>query len=246
MTQQVKIDRGAGISLWRQIAEWLKAEIASGTYAKDARVPTEAEIAARFDVNRHTVRRAIAALTNDGILRADQGRGTYVASTPLAYPISRRTRFSEIVSAQDKTPTGKMTAAAEEEADALIATQLGVNIGTPLWRIGTLRVVDGFPVLVSTSWLEKARFGNLPEIYDASNSFTECMKQAGVTDYTRKSTKVTAELIEPSDAIQLGLGEGQPVLVVESVNVGPDGQPVQYTRSRMAADRIQLVIENDG
>lgn len=243
---QSRIDRGAGIAVWRQIAEWLKGEIAAGTYAKGTRVPTESEIAARFEVNRHTVRRAIAALTSDGILRADQGRGTYVASTPLTYPISRRTRFSEIMTAQHKTPTGRMIGSAEEEADALIAAQLAISVGTPLWRIETLRVVDGFPVLVATSWLEKERFPDLLTDYGASNSFTEVMAQAGIQDYLRKSTKVSAELIEPADALQLGLPEGQPVLVVESINVTLEGTPVQYTRTRMAADRMQLVFENDG
>lgn len=240
---QARIDRGTGIALWRQIAEWLRAEIAAGTYEAGARVPTEAEIAARFEVNRHTVRRAIAALIADGILRADQGRGTFVASAPISYPIRRRTRFSEIVSSQDKTPTGRMTGCAEEEADAFLAAQLELAVGTLLWRIETLRVVDGLPVLVATSWIEKSRFPDLPDIYGETNSFTLALARAGVDDYSRRSTRVSAELIERGDALQLGLEDGQPVLVLDSVNVTPDGRPVQYTRTRMAADRMQLVIE---
>ncbi|WP_417687535.1 phosphonate metabolism transcriptional regulator PhnF [Roseibium sp.] len=244
MTTQVKIDRGAGIAVWRQIAEWLKAEIAAGTYAEGARVPTEADIAGRFDVNRHTVRRAIAALTAEGILRADQGRGTFVAATAIDYPIRSRTRFSEIISGQDRTPSGRMIGSGTEPADALLSEALSVPLGTPLLRIETLRVVDGIPVLVGTSWFEQARFPGLLAAYAETGSFTKALSVCGIDDYTRKQSKVTAELVDQEDAAVLGLVSGQPVLVVESLNVDPQGTATQYTRTRMAADRLQVVIEN--
>lgn len=244
MTTQVKIDRGAGIAVWRQIAEWLKGQIASGAFTTGSRLPTEGEIAAQFAVNRHTVRRAIAELTAEGLLRADQGRGTFVAAKPLDYPIRPRTRFSEIVSGQDKTPSGRMIGTGIEQADALIAGELKIPAGTPLLRIETLRVVDGTPVLVGTSWFEQARFPGLVAAYAETGSFTEALRRCGVEDYTRKETRVSAELIDTQDGALLEITPGQPVLVVESVNVDPDGRPTQYTRTRMAADRIQVVIES--
>ncbi|MEJ8476366.1 phosphonate metabolism transcriptional regulator PhnF [Roseibium sp. H3510] len=241
---QVKIDRGAGIAVWRQIAEWLKAEIAQGTFVTGAKLPTESDIAARFQVNRHTVRRAIAALTGEGLLRADQGRGTFVASTPMNYPIGARTRFSEIVSGQDKTPSGRMIGTGVEDADALIAGQLQMQVGAPLLRIETLRVVDGTPVLVGTSWFEQARFPGLVAAYAETGSFTEALRLCGVEDYSRRETRVSAELVDSQDIALLEIAAGQPVLIVESVNVDPQDRPVQYTRTRMAADRIQLVVES--
>ncbi|WP_417671270.1 phosphonate metabolism transcriptional regulator PhnF [Roseibium sp.] len=244
MTTQVKIDRGAGIAVWRQISEWLKTEIAAGRFAEGARLPAEADIASRFEVNRHTVRRAIAVLTSEGILRADQGRGTFVASAPISYPIGARTRFSEIVSGQDRTPSGRMIGSSVEPADAVIAEALSVSAGAPLLRIETLRVADGTPVLVGTSWFDQARFPGLVAAYAETGSFTRALELCGVPDYTRKETRVTAELVAAADAALLGLEPGQPVLVVESVNVDPVDAPVQYTRTRMAAERIQLVIEN--
>ncbi|HHB81205.1 MAG TPA: GntR family transcriptional regulator, partial [Aliiroseovarius sp.] len=48
--------------IWKAIAETLAAEIARGHYAPGAKLPTEAQLARRFGVNRHTVRRATADL----------------------------------------------------------------------------------------------------------------------------------------------------------------------------------------
>ena len=49
---------GRGVAQWRQIADTLRADIAGGTLGPGDQLPTEARLAARFGVNRHTVRRA--------------------------------------------------------------------------------------------------------------------------------------------------------------------------------------------
>ena len=91
MTRQETIERGAGVAVWRQIAERLRTEISLDVWKTHDRLPSEAELADRFGVNRHTVRRAVASLAVEGILRANQGRGTFVAQKPISYPISART-----------------------------------------------------------------------------------------------------------------------------------------------------------
>lgn len=245
MTNHTILDRSAGIAVWRQIMETLKAEIVSGAFEEGSRLPPESDLAKRFGVNRHTVRRAIAALTSEGILRADQGRGTFVASAPLSYPIGPRTRFSEIVSEQDRAPSGRLIGSALEEADALLANQLGISLGTMLIRLETLRVADGVPIIVGTNWFERSRVPSFVADYAETGSITKALELAGIEDYRRKETRITSELVEAKDAQQLGIPLGQPVLVVESVNLDMTGRPIQYTRARAAADRIQLVVNGD-
>src|SRR5688500_18630671 len=91
------VERTEAISAWRQIADRIEDDIVDGRFAPGDRLPIESEFAARFAVNRHTVRRALAALSVKGLVRASPGRGTFVEEK-LAYAIGRRTRFSEIVS----------------------------------------------------------------------------------------------------------------------------------------------------
>lgn len=246
MTNNSSVDRGAGITVWRQIMETLKADIIGGVFEKGSRLPPESDLAARFGVNRHTVRRAIAALTSEGILRADQGRGTFVASAPLSYPIGPRTRFSEIVSGQHRAPSGRLIGSSIVDADVFLANQLGVPLGVPLIRVETLRVADGTPMIVATSWFEQSRVPNLVADYAENGSVTKALKAAGIEDYQRKETRITAELVDAQDARQLGLALGQPVMVMESLNLDDSGKPLQYTRARVAADRIQLVVNGDG
>ena len=56
------IARGRGVTLWRQIVDSLRADIEAGRLKAGEQLPTEPELADRFKVNRHTVRRAMAVL----------------------------------------------------------------------------------------------------------------------------------------------------------------------------------------
>jgi GntR family phosphonate transport system transcriptional regulator len=149
------------------------------------------------------------------------------------------------MSGQDRAPSGRLIGSALEEADALLANQLDVALGTMLIRVETLRVADSVPMIVATSRFEHARVPNFVADYAESGSITEALCLAGIEDYQRKESRITAEIAEARDAQQLGLALGQPVLVVESLNLDMEGKPIQYTRARLAADRMQLIVNGD-
>lgn len=229
---------------WRKIARDLEETIAGGELVPGARLPTEMELARRYKVNRHTVRRAIAALTNEGRIEAVQGRGTFVAEKPISYPLTARTRFSEIVSAQDLVPGGRMIATAIEPGAGLVAERLELDEGTPVLRIDTLRVVEGHPVVVGTGWLSQALVPDFLIDYAELGSVSAALERAGFGDYRRQTSWVTAEPANDVDAAHLRIAEGAPLLVVESLNVTAAGAPLQFSRSRFVADAIQLRVDS--
>src|ERR1700747_3664093 len=109
-------DVASGGAVWRQGADGIERDIADGRFAAGEKLPGETEIAETYRVNRHTVRRALAALAERGLVRAERGSGTYVEAPRLAYPLRSRTRFSEIVGAGGREPRGQFIEAAEETA----------------------------------------------------------------------------------------------------------------------------------
>ena len=60
-------------AIWRSIYETLKAELKEGVYPAGSKLPTESTLSQRFKVNRHTLRRALGALEEEGILSARRG-----------------------------------------------------------------------------------------------------------------------------------------------------------------------------
>ena len=233
----------AGVTLWRRIADDLERAIAAGEIAPGEKLPGETEIAARFAVNRHTVRRAIAELAGRGLVRAARGSGTFVEGGRLAYPISRRTRFSEIVGTAGREAGGRLVASRLEPADGAIARRLKIPKGTPVVRLDVVRSASGVPLCLGTNWLPAARAPGAAKIYETTRSITRMLAALGIRDYRRHSTRVTAAVADAIEAARLDLSPGRPLLVVESVDVTPDGRPIVTTTGRFAADRVELMVE---
>jgi len=233
----------AGVTLWRRIADDLERDIAAGEIAAGEKLPGETEIAAGFAVNRHTVRRAIAELAGRGLVRAARGSGTFVEGGRLAYPISARTRFSEIVGTAGREAGGRLVASRFEPADRAVARRLKLTKGTPVVRLDFVRSANGVPLSAGTTWLPAARVPDAAKTYETTRSITRTLAAAGIRDYRRDSTRVTAAVADAIDATRLDLSPGRPLLVVESVDVTPDGKPITTSTARFAADRVELMVE---
>ena len=233
----------AGVALWRRVADHLEHAIADGRYPVDTRLPGEIEIAQRLGVNRHTVRRAIAALADRGFVRAERGSGTYVETRRLRYPIHSRTRFSEIVGAAGREPGGRLLASVIEEAEPDVARRLAVAPRTAVIRLDILRSVDRVPVSAATTWLPADRAPDAGRIYRDTRSLTRTLAQLGIDDFRRQSARISAAIADAADAARLRLAPGRPLIVVDSTDVTADERPILTTRARLAADRIELVIE---
>ena len=234
--------RGEGLTAWRQIADALTADVAAGRYARGQQLPSEASLAARFAVNRHTVRRALAALAESGLVRASQGRGTFVEEAPLAYPIGPRTRFSEIVTQAGREAWGDLIASATVPADGKRADALALQPGAPILELLTTHRADGAPISTAQTWLPLPRFAGFAEAYAERGSITRALAACGVHDYTRLSTRIRARPAEAQEADRLDIAPGRVVMVVSSVNIDPAGVPIQANRTLFAADRVELVI----
>ena len=237
-------DAGAGVALWRQVADGIERGIADGTFAAGERLPGETEIAETYRVNRHTVRRALATLAERGFVRAERGSGTYVEAPRLAYPLRSRTRFSEIVGAGGREPRGQLLASSHESATRELARQLNLKTGAALVRIDTLRLADRTPICLGTTWLAAERFPDAGKIYERVRSMTKMLAHHGIRDYRRAATRVTASIVDAGDAMRLELALGRPILVVDSTDVDADGTPLLTTHARFAAERVEFVVEN--
>jgi len=238
-----QIARKGGIALWRQIADQIRRLGSSGALA-DKRLPSESELAARFGVNRHTVRSAIAHLAREGIVRSEQGRGTFFETRKrLSYPIAQRTRFTAGLEGQAEELRSTLVDEGVEPADEPVAVALGLALEAPVVRLDTLSLVDGRPLSRATSWFPQDRFARIAASFARTGSITAALAAHGISDYTRRSTTITARHADDTDLGFLELAPGAIVIVAEGVNVDLEGRPIQYSRTRFVADRIELRVD---
>ena len=232
------------MTLWAGIAEALRREITEGARMPGDRLPTEAALARRFGVNRHTVRRALAALGEEGLVRSRRGTGSFVTAAPTRYPLGPRTRYHRDLRAAGRLPAKRLLALETRPATAEEAEDLLLERGAPVHAAEGISLADGRPVALFLSvfpgWLE-----GLPAALRAppSMSVTAALRACGVADYARAWSRITAVAAAAPEAVLLELAAGAPLIQVEGVNRAPDGRPVERGRARFAGERVALTAD---
>lgn len=237
---------GSKKPIWQTIRDTLTAEIAEGRYRPGDRLPTEVVLAARFGVNRHTVRRAVADLVQAGTLRTRRGAGVFVASAPTDYPLGRRVRFQQNVAASGRAGSRRLTLLETRAADAQEAAALQLVPGARVHVVEGISQIDGQPVAVFRSVLDAERFPDLLAHLRENPSITAALSAGGLHDYIRATTRLTAMIAPATMALMLELAPGAPVLRTVAVNIDAQGRPVEYGTTWFAGERMTLTVAPEG
>ena len=240
---QVALRREGGQAIWRQIADAITADIRDDGLKPGSRLPTESALADRFQVNRHTVRQALAHLQDRGTIQVEQGRGTFVARDPLMYPVGRRTRFTEIVRLQQRMPGGTLLRVRSIGAGAGAARDLDVTPGTPLQVLDILHLVDGQPLSLTAHHFVTDRVGDVEAGFRAHGSITAALAERGIDDYVRMATRISARHPSSREVGLLNMPRTRPVMIAEAINTLVDGTPIELGVACFPADRVQIVLE---
>ena len=237
-------DKSGKTPIWQAIADALRSDLAEGKYAPGDKLPTEAGLAERFGVNRHTVRHGISALVEEGLIRTRRGSGAFVAATPTDYPIGQRVRFHENLIAAGRRPEKRVLQVEVRSATAGEAKALQIAPGGPVCAYHGLSLADGLPIAVFESLFPVGRLSGISEALSQTSSVTEALRLVGVADYTRASTRLTAVRATATHALHLQVAEGDPLLKSSGVNVDEAGVPVEFGRTWFAGDRVTLTLDS--
>ena len=243
MTMPDTVRRQDGVALWRQIFVRLEQDIGAGRHPPGGRLPTEAEFSARFGVNRHTVRRALEELSRVGLVRVEQGRGSFVAEDVLDYTVGPRTRFSEWIRRHNKEPSGRVLALETVPAEFSVATGLGIPAGDPVIFYRRLGLADDRPVSLTDHFFPAMRFPGLLAALRTQEGITAALRRVGVADYRRQTSRVSARLPNAEEIELLRTARNRPLLICENVNVDRSGAVVEFAVSRYPTPRVQIVFE---
>jgi GntR family transcriptional regulator, phosphonate transport system regulatory protein len=231
----------SGVTRWRQIAQRLSQEVSAGIFA-DGRLPTEMSLAARFQVNRHTIRRAVAALEGQGVVRVEQGRGTFVTREIAAYLSGLRPRFTvNPLLARDEL-CYRLIRVSSQPADAATAQKLGLLSAAPIVEIEALGELDGVPIAIDIHRFPAERFASPTTDLPAPPSFTAALGACDTAECAVGATGLLARMPSDLEARRLDQPLSRPVLQAERVGTDLRGAPVRLTTSIYSADRVQVAL----
>jgi GntR family phosphonate transport system transcriptional regulator len=165
-----------------------------------------------------------------------------VDAPPTEYPLGKRVRFHQNIRATGRLPEKRVLRIESRPADTVEAAALKIAEGAPVLVYEGLSLANGVAVAHFLSLFPEDRLPGLAASFGAVTSVTEALRRNGVEDYTRAETRVSAERASPTQALHLGVREGEPLLRTVGLNVGPDGVPVERGTTWFAGDRVVLTV----
>lgn len=205
-------------------------------------LPTERELATRFETSRTTIRQALASLVLDGRLERTQGSGTYVAE-PKLVQVRQLTSYSDDLRRQGRDPASTVLDIRRVPADATVAARLAVRPGEPVVRVERIRGVGDEPLAHEVAHLR----GPLPRLRQEltrHGSLYAALRETYGIRLARVEDQVQTVLAGPREAGLLGVDVGLPMLLIHRTGWDRDGVPVEYTRSVFRGDRFSFIAES--
>lgn len=243
---RAKINRQNSVPLYQQLYVLLRDEIDSGRWQPGDLMPTEANLREEHGLSRATVRQALDALVNDGLIYRERGRGTYVAHPTVHQALVRIVSFTEDMRQRGFTPGTRVLAAELLEAPPGLAEQLGITPGEELARIERLRLADGEPMSVEQSHLiHRYCPGILAHDY-ALNPLREMLEREYGIRIASARQSIRAVNAPRGLAQSLAVAAGAALLLIERVSYSQYNLPVEFLRVYHRGDRYLLYNELRG
>jgi GntR family transcriptional regulator len=225
--------------LYYRVYRMIADEIASGTLRPGDRLPAERELCHRLSVSRTTVRRAFAALVEDGLIESAAGRGAFVTNHSLAEPPNALMSFSELGASRGLRSSSVVLTRELRQATIELAELFGIAPGAELFALERLRKLDDVPVAVDEALVPLRRAPELETMDFAAESLYAVLDRNGCAP-VRAAYTVEAAAATSREAELLGLAAASPVLLATTIGTDAAGQAVEQTRTVYRADRYRF------
>ena len=228
---------------WRAVAAAIRNQIERDDLPPGSKLATEMQLAVAHGVSRFTVRRALAELQEQDVVRIDHGRGLFVAERVLTLKIGRRTRLNENFRRLNVEGGRRYVGAFIDDADAQTREGLGLAPGAEVLVVQLLSFVNDRPIGLARNHFPIPRFRGLELEVERRGSVTAALGCFGIADYVRKTSRVTSRMPRQEEAELLQMRRSQPLITSVKVDSDLDGTPICYGESCYPGDRVALVFE---
>ncbi|MCE1242678.1 GntR family transcriptional regulator [Oryzomicrobium sp.] len=217
--------------LYRQIKELMMKSLEAGEWQPGDAIPSETELAARFNVSQGTVRKAIDEMAAENLLIRRQGKGTFVATHADPRAFFRFLRLVPIdggLQPHDSEPLDCIRVKAGVDA----ARVLDLEHGAPVTIVHRLLRFEGEPVVVDEIYLPGELFPDLTldVLKSSDKSLYSLFESRYGVRMLRAEERIRAVAAERGVAERLQVPEGSPLLLVERVTYTYGNKPVEWRR----------------
>lgn len=230
------MNRAASETLHAGVSNYIRSKIYAKEWGPNKRIPSEHELMAEFQVSRGTVRKAIKTLADEGLLKQEHGRGTFVCQPHIEHPGGERPfSFAESLKEQGIAFTTKVVFKRRIPATAEVAVHLKIAEGDPVLRLRRVRSVGEKPIMVLDSWTPICRCPGIEDMPLETMSLFDAVEACSGGHIAHSNMAYSARAAGQELALVMDVSENSPVLNLEQLIMLEDGSPIEWGDTMLRA-----------
>lgn len=213
--------------------------IARGMQPGDS-LPPERELCDELGVSRTTLRSAISHLVSIHVIERRQGSGNYLCPLRPTVQLDDLSGFSKIVRSIGGEPSSRVLACEVLPADPAIGSRLYLPEEGPVLHLTRVRLLDGAPAMLESSWLSLERFPGLETVDFESQSLSQVLADEYGVEVAHVTLRVTVARATDREAELMGLAPGDFIFLERGMRMGSDADPIEYYRTRYSPRHFKI------
>lgn len=230
------------LPLYHKVYLLLKQRLAAGGYAYDAPMPGENALAAEFGVSRLTIRRSLETLEDEGLIRRQQGRGTFAEPAAAAGHAADIDALMAHLDRMGMQTRVRLVELQVVPAPAHIAQRLELPAGASVSRSIRVRSHDSLPFSYLTTHVPQDIARRISRQQLGARPLLAIFRDLGI-EVARAEQAISATLAEPAAAAALDIPVGSALLSLNRLVRDRQGRPVELLHALYRPDRFEYRMQ---
>jgi DNA-binding GntR family transcriptional regulator len=227
------------------VFENILKNIENKKYPTSSKLPSENIFAKEFNVNRHTIRKALQVLKDKGLIYSKKGKGNFISNIKVPYSISDKSSYTSKILDLGYEPKTKLLSVDIIEPNDEISNALDLNKNLKVIELKLLRFVNDLPISISYSYFDAFLYSeiikhldiepfSLYKILKKSYPSLEITKQYTVFEAINSTKDLSELLLMPKDIS---------VLSASTLSKDQNGNLIEYGTSYFRGDTCKIKID---
>lgn len=238
MAKTVEVSYNAPIYL--QLREVVRSKIEDGEYAPGTAIPSENALASTYGINRLTVRSAIDALVNEGLLKRVQGKGVYVVAQ-IERDLEELGGFTQTMHTKNVETSRKILSKGQRRAGEKYGSIFGIDPEDMLYYIRRLDYADKEPIAIEEIYVPYNLVPKLEGVDLSVFTMYEIYKFYGINPVRAWQTLDLVQLTQ-SDARLIDISKEQAVFLFGCTTYDDRNRVIEYSRSFTRGDKCSFTV----
>lgn len=227
--------------IYLQLREVVRTKIEEGEYLPGTAIPSENALAETYGINRLTVRNAIDALVNEGVLIRVQGKGVFVVGKKVERDLDYLGGFTQTMREKNKTPRIKVISKCIRKAGDKLADVFGIEAEDDVYYVKRICYADEEPISLEEIFIPYYIVPKLDGIDLSVFTIYEVYDFYGIKLKEAYQTLDIAS-INQNDARMLGIDASLPVFLFECTSYDENNRVMEFARNYTRGDKCDFTV----